>query len=700
MTFLKPIFQRPQALLAPLVALAIHSGAQADDATPDSVRLDAVHVTATTPSTQSSVQDARDEVARTPGGATVVTAADLRDQRAGTLSDALAEAAGVFAQSRFGAQEMRLSIRGSGLQRTFHTRGIEVLQDGIPLNLADGSGDFQSIDVLAADHLEVFRGANALQFGGANLGGSVNFVSPTGYTAPTELRAEGGSFGYQRAYAQTGITQGAWDAFAAGGYYATDGARDHSQQREFRFTSNVGLKLANGIENRTFITLSRSDSELPGSLTRAQLDADPSQANAGNVAGDQQRDTRTLRLANQSVAQVSDTVKSELAFSFARKSLDHPIFQRITQDNYDYGLSLRFIGTAPLFGQANRWVVGFAPRYGLTTEQDYCNPGLPCTPPTPAATGRSSRTDASRQVASLANVYAEDYWNLAPRWTLVGGGQYAVATRTRTDALFGVVNGVNYGSDGSYDRSYQGFSPKLGVLYALAPKVQLFGNVSKSFEPPSFGEGPQVVVGGPLKAQRAITYELGSRGTLAGVNWDLSLYRAEIRNELLAQQIAPNGASATINADHTVHQGVEAGGAVKPLPWLTARLSALYNDFRYDGDRQYGNNLLPGVPRVFLRGELRGDWHQQFVALTSEASPAEQFIDMANTFAARGYALLGAKAGGALLPTLAWYLEGRNLLDQHYAASTGVIANAGGKDQAQFLPGDGVSVYAGLTWTP
>ena len=67
------------------------------------------------------------------------------------IADALGHATGVFIQSRFGAQEARLSIRGSGLQRTFHLRGIQLFQDGIPLNQADGAGDFQSIELLAAE---------------------------------------------------------------------------------------------------------------------------------------------------------------------------------------------------------------------------------------------------------------------------------------------------------------------------------------------------------------------------------------------------------------------------------------------------------------------------------------------------------------------------------------------------------------------
>jgi iron complex outermembrane receptor protein len=44
------------------------------------------------------------------------------------------------------------------------------------------------------------------------------------------------------------------------------------------------------------------------------------------------------------------------------------------------------------------------------------------------------------------------------------------------------------------------------------------------------------------------------------------------------------------------------------------------------------------------------------------------------------------------------YVEVKNLADINYAATTGVIANAGGADAAQFSPGDGRAFYAGFEY--
>jgi iron complex outermembrane receptor protein len=72
---------------------------------------------------------------------------------------------------------------------------------------------------------------------------------------------------------------------------------------------------------------------------------------------------------------------------------------------------------------------------------------------------------------------------------------------------------------------------------------------------------------------------------------------------------------------------------------------------------------------------------------------------MANTFYADAYTIWGAKAGQKLPGGhWAWFVEGRNLGDKKYAATTGVTRSQFGVDGAQFLPGDGRAFYAGLEY--
>ena len=126
------------------------------------------------------MQQALRDIQQTPGGVAIVPAEAYRNSTvANTIKDVLDYVPGVFAQPKWG-DDTRLSIRGSGLSRNFHLRGVQLYMDGIPINTADGYGDFQEIDPTAYKYVAVYKGANALQFGANALGGAINFVMPTG----------------------------------------------------------------------------------------------------------------------------------------------------------------------------------------------------------------------------------------------------------------------------------------------------------------------------------------------------------------------------------------------------------------------------------------------------------------------------------------------------------------------------------------
>jgi len=628
---------------------------------------------------------ARMEAERVAGGTDVVGRDEYADGRASNLAEVFALAPGVFAQTRFGAEEARLSIRGSGLQRTFHSRGIYLLQDGVPITLADGSGDFQAIEPLALAYTEVMRGANALEFGGTTLGGSINFISPSGHDGGgLRPRIEGGSHGYRRIQFSAGDVSGATDYFASLSAYTQDGFRDWSQQKNERFFGNLGVKLRDTVETRFYLSAVHSDSQLPGSITKAQLASNPEQANAGNLAGRQKRDFDLYRLANRTVFDLDGQRRIEVTAGYSYKDLWHPIFQLLQQRSNDFNAGVRYIDEHELAGHANRFIVGASPSWNRVNDDRFVN----------VAGQKGARTAASDQRSRNLTAYAENELDIARTVTLVAGAQWSDATR-RYEDLF-LSNG-----DQSLRSSYTQLSPKLGFLWRGGETLTVFSNISDSYEPPSFGE----LTGGPgvslLRAQTARTVELGTRGKTARVQWDIVAYSARVRDELLGLNSPTGQPLGTVNAPRTLHRGLELGAGVALTSALTWRSSYLWSDFRFDGNATYGDNALPGIPEHFYRGELMWSLREgYFVALNTEWSPRRYAIDMAHSWFVDPYALAGLKVGRNADHGFSWFLEGRNLADRRYASTTGVIADARGIDQAQFLPGDGRSVYAGISWKP
>ena len=205
-----------------------------------------------------TVQQAIREIQQTPGGVALVPAEAYRNSTvANTIKDVLDYVPGVFAQPKWG-DDSRLSIRGSGLSRNFHLRGVQLYMDGIPINTADGYGDFQEIDPTAYKYVEVFKGGNALRFGANSLGGAINFVTPSGRDPFVNgVSVDGGAFGFRRLQANAGGANGPWDGFVTASTQAADGFRDHSNGSATRVSGNVGYQFSPDFETRFYVNANR-----------------------------------------------------------------------------------------------------------------------------------------------------------------------------------------------------------------------------------------------------------------------------------------------------------------------------------------------------------------------------------------------------------------------------------------------------------
>lgn len=676
----RQIFKLSSCVVPALWALQI-SNACAQEKT-----LPAITVTAEPVVSQTllPIAAARKRIETTAGGVNIVDSEQYKEGRVSTLSDALQFSPGVFVASRFGAEEARLSIRGSGLQRTFHMRGIQLLQDGVPLNLADGSADFQAVEPLSARYVEVYRGANALHYGSTTLGGAVNFVSPSGLSSPPLAgRVEAGGFGYKRVQISSAGVAEKIDWFIAGSAFYQKGFREHSEQNTQRISGNLGWQLTDSVETRFFLSTVKTKSELPGALTKAEMHATPRKADPATVTGDQRRDFDLYRLSNKTTFQIDPEQRIEVGGFYSYKSLFHPIFQVLEQDSDDYGVSARFISDQRLFGNRNQLTVGTVLLAGQMSDNRFRNVG-----------GQpGARTAQAEQRSRNYTIFAENQHYFLPSTAWIAGAQVVQAKR-RLDDKF-LADG-----DNSVNKTYRNVLPKLGLRHELTADVQVYGNLSGSYEPPTFGElagGPTVT---PVEAQHAKTAEIGTRGLSkqgwGNLRWDLSLYRAHVKNELLAQNDASGNPLGTRNADETIHQGIEAGVEANHGRQWTIRANYQLNDFRFDGDSVYRDNRLAGVPRQVATGELLYKMENGVYLGPNIRVASAAYTDHANTLQAPGYGVFGFKIGQQVTKKVSWFIDARNLADKIYAGTTNVIADARGADSKQFFPGDGRSLYAGV----
>src|SRR6059058_4273789 len=216
--------------------------------------------------TKTDLTERREQLTRIPGGVAMVATPQIRATRQANLKDVLQFVPGVYIQPRFGAaDESQISIRGSGLRNNFHARGVNLLVNGMPYRNADGFTDFESLELLTTESIEVYKGGNALRYGGSTLGGAINLDTKTGYSAsPGALFGEGGSFGFYKTQLESGGTRGAADYYASYGRTSLDGYRQWSSTQRDRVNLHGGYRVSDNTDARAFYFFAHVKEDLPG----------------------------------------------------------------------------------------------------------------------------------------------------------------------------------------------------------------------------------------------------------------------------------------------------------------------------------------------------------------------------------------------------------------------------------------------------
>jgi iron complex outermembrane receptor protein len=649
--------------------------------------------------TTADLEERRARLAQVPGSVALVESEQIRRTRQANLKDVLSFTPGVYVQPRFGAaDESQISIRGSGLRNNFHARGVNLLVNGMPYRNTDGFTDFESLELLNTESIEVYKGGNALRYGGSTLGGAINLETKTGYTAaPLGVVAEGGSFGFLKTQISSGATVGKLDYFGSYTRTTLDGFRDYAVQGRDRVNGHLGYVLSNNTDIRGFYFYARVNEQLPGALTAEELASTPTASNPANRSDRWGRDYDLHHLGVQLRSELGANQRLEISPYFQYRDIDHPIFQVINQQSRDYGAEVRYENTLPVFGRSHRFTLGVQPSWLNMDNRQFVNEG---------GVHGALRKDQRDEAVGLA-IYAEDALALTSRLTALAGFRLDHSIRKSHDKFL---------SDGdqSDHRAFNPLLPKIGLLYAL-PRVQgqVYANASRSFEPPLLLELNSLTVPGfiDLEGQDAWQFELGVRGRLGAVSWDIAAYDVELENEILNINVQPfPGAPFTVptyrNSPRTRHYGLETGleyqfgsgifrrGAEED--GARVRLAYTFARYRFVEDSQYVGNEIPGAPEHHLHAELSYQHPSGFsLAPRIEWVPGSYFINSANTASNDGWATLGVRAEYDFARLgLTAFAAGENLTDTRYSGSV-QVDNAAGRS---FEPADGRAFYLGFRW--
>lgn len=570
----------------------------------------------------------------------------------------------------------------------------------------------------------MLRGANGFDRGSLALGGAIDYITHTGYTAPKlQLRYEAGSRGYQKRSIASGQVLGDFDYYFALTDSETDGYQDHSSGKGKGVAANFGYRLNENLETRFYLRYRETEHETPGRLTKAQLKDDPRQAAANNLRIDAHRDQPgSTWLANKTTWQIDDdaTLVAGLAYhhypmDIVETRLPNGNTYRIRVDYSDISGTLNYTRRHTLFGLNSVTTIGWRSTTNLPSSTSRETAALPINVESGGTTITYPAGTLMRDYEHLGsdNVlhFSNDTELMPDLW--LTSGLALIHTRREAEVTWPATG--DRLSEHTWD-----YAPRLGLRYQLNPDVQLFGNISRSVEPP---HAWSMLWSSPLRFptsnqpwsnrqstaisldnQTATTFEVGGRGDSALGQWELTYYYSQVRHELLTVEIEPN-VFAESNASPTVHQGIEAG-LTSPL-WqggaagaLSLRQAYTFSDFHYRDDDTFGDNRLPGLPRHYYQAEVRYDHPSGFYAGLNTQYASKVAVDYANSYYADAYTTFGATLGYAS-PKDDWqaWLDLRNLTDKRYAATVTPGYNDKGADAARSTPGEGFGVYTGVSWS-
>lgn len=642
-----------------------------------------------------------------PGGTNLIE--PQRSPRMATLRDALDFQPGLVVQDFFGGNDQpRLNIRGSGIQSNPLNRGVLLLQDGLPLNEADGSFIIGLVDPRNSGLISVRRGANAISPGAATLGGEVDFQSLTGADERARLRLEAGSYGRQGWQAAVGGVGESLDGRISLTGDRFDGYRHHSSSRRDGVQANVGFRGIGSFENRTWLSWTDLRFQIPTVVPKDRIESSPRGVMGdGNTPQDTLlnvyrrnplREAQQVRIANRS-RWGDDGLRHELGVWY-QDTDDH--FNNQTShtvtDSRVFGAQWQAAGRAPGFGGA----LGY--RAALSWSRSDMDRDLFATSPQNGTMLQRFGSYALRAENRVASIGAD--WRFARDWSLVGDlpWQSVVRDAQRRDAA------------AQLDQQWSFVNPRVGVQWTPSPAMRWYANASRSHEAPTYWEivGANVAPNAPaaatselirLDVQRATTIEIGGQGRLGaaadGARWSVAVYRSQVGDELISTTDANGIRVGTYNyLGGTRHQGIEAGldGSLRVgAGAIDYRAAWTYSDFRFKGG-EYAGNRIAGVPRHLLAAELlwrQGAWR---IGPDLRWVPQDTPTDHANTPGAQqdAYAIFGFKADWRSGPWLLW-LQIDNLTDKRYASSY-AIRNRATAAQPGYLPGLGRSLTVGLNY--
>lgn len=553
-----------------------------------------------------------------PLSLTYLQAKDMPRGKGYGLDEVLSAVPGVLVQSRFGNQDVRISIRGFGARGAGErsnagtSRGVRILSNGFPDTEPDGRTSFDLADIAGAGAIEVLR-SNASSIYGNASGGVVNIISNTMFDAPYAAYTQSfGSFGFRKEAVNVGTTLGTGRMYLSMSNTNNDGWRYQSRSSQALLTTGIVSQVGERTQLGVHLAATSNIFRIPGPLSQRQYDSLAQQSDSLYIKRDERRFNKVGRIGITLTHDI-DAHNTVSTSAFVQPKIIQRSERGTFRDfnRYHLGGSALFRNTASFGpGVENTVLAGVDEAYQDGSILFYT---------LTAQSGRGTLSDNKREGANNFGAFLQNEVELNDNVLVLLGARYDDITYY-SEGYFAAPSARK-----SETKSFSRVTPKAGVTYRATPTLSVYANVGGGIEVPAGNEtDPSGTVPGDsvfsinplLEPIRSTTVEAGMKhivtlgeedGTLT---YSIAAYRLRVTNDIIPYR---NG-RFYFTAGVSQRQGIEAAGELRLAMGLSVNAALTlsdntYKEYRIDSVHysaakagkfaDYAGNTMVGIPGVF-----------------------------------------------------------------------------------------------------
>ena len=528
------------------------------------------------------------------------------------INEAMHRIAGAWI-SRGNGQEHLTAIRSPVLTGAGSCGAFLMAQDGVSLRAAgfcNVNELFESASELAG-RIEVIRGPGSAIHGSNALHGVVNVITP----APAPGK-------------RASVEAGPWDYYRSKLHLSSDSLR-----LDMSGTSDGGWKDESGFDQQKLL-VKQVARQADASLTTTLAYTNLNQETAGFVQGDDAYKVASLRRSNPNPEAWRDARSLRLVSTWVRdwqsgslqirpylRSVDMQFLQHflpgqpIEENGHDsIGVQSLWISNSDQPDQeSSEWRVGL--EFEITDgflKETQLSPTISGIARLVATLPEGKHYDYEVD-ASMIALFAENRHLLGDKLVLTAGLRYEhmrydynnlmLDGNTRDNGMpctFNGVDGCRHYRPADRKDSFSNLSPKLGLVYSLDDRRQVYSQLARGFRAPQATElyrlqGGQSVSN--IDSERLHSLELGYRGSsdssemAPSAAWDISLFVMRKSNFIFRDSNRRN-----VDRGKTAHNGIEAS-----IVWQ------LHDNWRLNGAFTWARHTYDNNPPNLANGNIKNN---------------------------------------------------------------------------------------------